>query len=113
MSRHQRHIRLLDHLARLGYRVAWVSNGPSACRGKTHVLSTSKHKFGMSRTFDTITPSLVQIRKGMTPYLSFKIEGKNGDLQYILGWKHLAAFVQVLEIRNQREDSQKAKEAAQ
>ena len=114
MSRHQNHLRLLRHLHQHGYVLTWVSNGASACRGKIVGATppNQRHMFGMTKKWNTYTPPLVQIKKGMTPHLSFKIEGKDGDVQYRLGWKWLAAFVQILDIEKQREESRKRKEAA-
>ena len=111
MTRHQRHIRLLNHLHQYGYVLTWVSNGASVCRGKiVGTPSNPYHRFGMSKKFDKATPPLVQIKKGMTPHLSFRVEGKDGEVQYLLGWKYLAAFVQILDMRKQKEESGKAKE---
>ena len=113
MSRHQNHLRLLRHLNQHGYVLTWVSNGASSCRGKIvePMLPNQRHMFGMTKKWNTYTPPLVQIRKGMTPHLSFRIEGKDGDVQHLLGWKRLAAFVNLLNIEKQREESRKKKEA--
>ena len=105
MSRHKRHIRLLNHLASLGYNIIAVSNAQNTCRAKVIRRYNNKliHVFGLSRRFLSYTPPIVPFKGCSWPYLCFDIIGKDGEKLCITGWRDLALLVEELELeKNQK-----------
>ena len=106
MSRHKRHKRLLDHLARLGYEVVKVTNGENTCKVMMITKGGNKfHRFIVvpGNMYCFRTPPLIPLFKN-TPKQPLEWTVRNvrtGRTQKMYTWKSLANFVERMELLKQ------------
>lgn len=106
MSRHLRHRRLLDHLARLGFEVVKVTNGENTCKVRTITVGDNRYHQFILLPRDKecfVTPPLITLFSH-TPkrQLEFTVRSmRTGQIHKMYTWKSLANFVERKELERQ------------